>query len=231
MKTRIALFAGVSFISKDYAFRNRTPSRYVLSVMKTLGAIALLLLLAGCASTEPAQTEATSQTEVTQPDPNQAELNPAPEESEPETAESEGTEAQGAEPAESAAEPSVDPSPSATAKTTATPKQSETPKPTETAKPSATPKPTATPEPTVTAGPVFVSKAEVAKNNSRSSCWVIIDDSVYDLTKWIAQHPGGASNILNLCGRDGTSAFAGMHGGEARPSSVLQSYFFAELER
>jgi type IV secretory pathway VirB10-like protein len=221
MKTRIALFAGVSFISKDYAFRNRTHSTSVLLVMKTLGAIAVLLLLAGCASAEPATPEATSQTEVTQPDPNDAELNPAPEETSVESeasAEPEVSEPQASEPSEPAAEPSEEASPTATARPTAT------------AKPTSTPKPTATPEATVTAGPVFVSRAEVAKNNSRSSCLVIIDGSVYDLTKWIAQHPGGASNILNLCGSDGSSAFAGMHGGQARPSSTLQGYFFAELE-
>jgi cytochrome b involved in lipid metabolism len=187
--------------------------------MKTLGAIAVVLLLAGCASAEPATSEATSETEVTQPDPNAAEVNPAPEESEPEAAESEGAETQETETAEPAAEPTEEASPTSTAKPTAT------------AKPTSTPKPTATPEPTVTAGPVFVSKAEVAKNNSRSSCWVIIDGSVYDLTKWIPQHRGGAENILNLCGGDGTSAFTGMHGGAAKPSSVLQSYFFAELEK
>jgi cytochrome b involved in lipid metabolism len=222
MKTRIALFAGVSFILKDYAFRNRTHSTPVLLVMKTLGAIAVLLLLAGCASAEPATPEATSQTEVTQPDPNDAELNPSPEETSVESEaseESEVSEPQATETSESAAEPSEEASPTATKRPTAT------------AKPTLTPKPTATPEPTVTAGPVFVSKAEVAKNNSRSSCWVIIDGSVYDLTKWIAQHPGGASNILNLCGSDGTSAFEGMHGGAARPSSTLQGYFFAELEK
>ena len=194
----------------------------VLQHMKTLGAIAVLLLLAGCASAEPAPPGATSQTEVTQPDPNDAEVNPAPEETSEEgdtSAESEGSEPQASETSASAAEPSEEASPTATARPTATPK------------PTSTPKPTVTPEPTVTAGPVSVSKAEVAKNNSRSSCWVIIDGSVYDLTRWIAQHPGGASNILNLCGSDGTSAFEGMHGGEARPSSTLQGYFFAELER
>lgn len=187
--------------------------------MKTIGAIAVILLLAGCASAEPATPGATSQTEVTQPDPNDAQLNPAPEE-EPAEGEAESSKPESSEPqASETAEPVVGASPKATPKPTATPK------------PAATSKPTATPEPTVTAGPVFVSKAEVAKNNSRASCWVIIDGSVYDLTKWIAQHPGGASNILNLCGGDGTSSFSGMHGGEARPSSVLQNYFFAELER
>ena len=182
--------------------------------MKKLGTLLVILLLSGCAAAEPLAQEVVSETQSARPDPNDAQLNPAPEDSGEEAQES-----QSASPApEESAEASVEPTPTQTAKPTATPKAT------------ATPKPTATPEPTVTAGPVFVSRAEVAKNNSRSSCWVNIDGSVYDLTKWIAQHPGGASNILNLCGTDGSSAFSGMHGGEARPSSVLQNYFFAELE-
>lgn len=186
--------------------------------MRTFGALAILLLLAGCSTPAPTASVATTQAEIIQPDPNDAQLNAAPEESATETeaepSQPEGSETEAADPAE----PSEG-APASTAKPSATPK------------PTSTPKPTATPEPTVTAGPVFVSKAEVAKNNSRSSCWVIIDGSVYDLTKWIAQHPGGAGNILNLCGGDGTSSFTGMHGGESRPSNVLQNYFFAELER
>lgn len=187
--------------------------------MKLLGLVAISLLLVGCASPAPTSTEPAPES-TSQPDPNDAQLNPAPEETDPA-----GQEAEENEPAaEESAEASSEPVESQTAQPTSTPRA------TATAKPTATPKPTVTPEPTVTAGPVFVSRAEVAKNNSRSSCWVIIDGSVYDLTKWIAQHPGGASNILNLCGTDGSSAFSGMHGGEARPSSVLQNYFFAELE-
>ncbi len=189
--------------------------------MHLLGSLAIVLLLAGCASTAPSGEEVASETQTSRPDPNDAVVNPAPEESpaSPEPAES----------SPAASEPAESPEPSETSEAASTAKPTATAKPTTTAKPTASPKPT--PEPTVTAGPVFVSKAEVAKNNSRSSCWVIIDGSVYDLTKWIAQHPGGASAILNLCGGDGTQAFSSTHGGEARPSSVLQNYFFAELEK
>jgi cytochrome b involved in lipid metabolism len=204
-------------ISTDPISRKKVPGDRVLFTMKILGTIAILLLLAGC-STPAADNSATEvETQTSRPDPNAAELNPAPEDN---------TSAESTEATEDSAAESQAPEPSETK--SEEPAATSTPKPSATSKPTASPKPT--PEPTVTAGPVFVTKAEVAKNNSRSSCWVIIDGSVFDLTKWIAQHPGGSSAILNLCGGDGTDAFSGMHGGEARPSSTLQGYFFAELE-
>lgn len=50
--------------------------------------------------------------------------------------------------------------------------------------------------------------AQVAQHNSESDCWLVISDSVYDVTKFIPQHPGGAE-ILRGCGKDATSLFEG----------------------
>lgn len=66
--------------------------------------------------------------------------------------------------------------------------------------------------------------AEVATHNSQSSCYTAINGSVYDVTPFIQQHPGGAGAILSLCGTDGTAAFEGQHGGQSRPASELASY-------
>ncbi len=66
--------------------------------------------------------------------------------------------------------------------------------------------------------------AVVATHNSRTSCWTAISGSVYDLTGWIPNHPGGEAAILGLCGKDGTAAFAGKHGGDARPKTVLAGF-------
>ena len=73
--------------------------------------------------------------------------------------------------------------------------------------------------------------AAVAANNSNASCWVVIDNLVYDLTPWISKHPGGAGAIRGLCGGDGTEQFAGKHGGQATPASALKDYLMGELER
>ena len=93
--------------------------------------------------------------------------------------------------------------------------------------PSPSPSPTQTqaPEPEI----VGYTLAQVAEKNSSADCWVAIDGGVYDLTMWIRSHPGGAGAITQLCGTDGTSQFLGMHGGQARPASTLDGYYIGPL--
>jgi cytochrome b involved in lipid metabolism len=99
----------------------------------------------------------------------------------------------------------------------------------EEAEASPSPTPTATqtqaPEPEV----VGYTLAEVAQKNTSADCWVAIDGGVYDLTMWIRSHPGGSGAITQLCGKDGTSQFLSMHGGQSRPASTLDSYYIGPL--
>jgi len=69
----------------------------------------------------------------------------------------------------------------------------------------------------------------VAKHADASSCWSAINGNVYDLTKWVNQHPGGPRVILGLCGKDGTSGFVGQHGGQSRPETVLKGFLLGPL--
>lgn len=71
--------------------------------------------------------------------------------------------------------------------------------------------------------------ADVSIHNSVDSCWSIINGNVYDLTSYISRHPGGERNILRICGKDGSSAFEGQHGGESRPENILASYKIGSL--
>ncbi len=65
------------------------------------------------------------------------------------------------------------------------------------------------------------SMADVATHSTAQSCWTAIRGQAYDLTAWINKHPGGASAILSLCGKDGTVAFTNQHGGQPRPEQEL----------
>lgn len=73
--------------------------------------------------------------------------------------------------------------------------------------------------------------AEVGTHNSQTSCWSAINGSVYDLTRWIAAHPGGREAILYLCGIDGTAAFNQQHGGQARPERELAKLKIGTLQK
>ena len=57
----------------------------------------------------------------------------------------------------------------------------------------------------------YLSGHEVAKHNSRSSCWVIIFGKVYDVTDFLDSHPGGAQIILQYAGKDATAEYNPVH--------------------
>eukprot|EP00008_Paramoeba_atlantica_P006860 CAMPEP_0201487296 /NCGR_PEP_ID=MMETSP0151_2-20130828/12194_1 /ASSEMBLY_ACC=CAM_ASM_000257 /TAXON_ID=200890 /ORGANISM="Paramoeba atlantica, Strain 621/1 / CCAP 1560/9" /LENGTH=199 /DNA_ID=CAMNT_0047872295 /DNA_START=130 /DNA_END=729 /DNA_ORIENTATION=- len=48
---------------------------------------------------------------------------------------------------------------------------------------------------------------EVAEHNKPDDCWVIINDRVLDVTKFLEDHPGGDEKILEHAGGDATEDF------------------------
>lgn len=96
--------------------------------------------------------------------------------------------------------------------------------------PTATPtaKPTATPtSPSTQPGTYTV--AEVAKHNTGTDCWSVVNGNVYDLTPYVSSHPGGANVIKAICGKDGTAAFSGQHAGASRPNNTLDGFKLGTL--
>jgi cytochrome b involved in lipid metabolism len=93
--------------------------------------------------------------------------------------------------------------------------------------PDASAEPTATPSATAAAG--SFTAAEVAKHNTGTDCWSVVSGNVYDLTPYVSSHPGGASVIKAICGKDGSAAFAGQHSGASKPANVLASYKLGTL--
>jgi hypothetical protein len=87
--------------------------------------------------------------------------------------------------------------------------------------------------PSTPAAPAVVSYtlSQVASNNRSASCWSIIDGSVYNLTNWIASHPGGSSAITSLCGVDGTASFKAKHGSQSNPAQRLSMYLLGPLAK
>ncbi|KAI1465605.1 FMN-dependent dehydrogenase-domain-containing protein [Daldinia caldariorum] len=65
----------------------------------------------------------------------------------------------------------------------------------------------------------MLSGAEVAKHNSKESCWVVIHGHAYDVTEFLPEHPGGMGIILKYAGKDATEEFDPIH-----PPDTLDKY-------
>ncbi|PBP28447.1 FMN-dependent dehydrogenase [Diplocarpon rosae] len=60
---------------------------------------------------------------------------------------------------------------------------------------------------------------DIAKHNSRESCWVIVHGKAYDVTDFLPEHPGGSKIILKYAGKDATEEYEPIH-----PPDTLDKY-------
>lgn len=74
------------------------------------------------------------------------------------------------------------------------------------------------------------SLKQVAEHNDRNDAWVIVDDCVYDVTKFVNEHPGGWIPIRAFAGNDASDAFSNFHP-EAVYKGILPKYFIGRLEK
>ncbi|KZC13662.1 PREDICTED: cytochrome b5-like [Dufourea novaeangliae] len=51
------------------------------------------------------------------------------------------------------------------------------------------------------------SANEVARHNQENDLWIVYKDGVYDVTKFLKEHPGGEEVLIELGGRDATKCF------------------------
>ena len=124
---------------------------------------------------------------------------------------------------------SVSATPTLSQSATVKPSASATPSPSQSATQSPSPSKSATPSASVISGLTKLTLEEVKKHDSATSCWSIVYDKVFDLTKWITKHPGGAAVIRAICGKDGSDAFEGQHAGEGKPANQLSNYYLGKL--
>lgn len=77
--------------------------------------------------------------------------------------------------------------------------------------------------------PAALTRDQVQAHATPADCWSVVEGNVYDLTAWISEHPGGSGVIEGMCGRDATSDFLDMHGGQSRPQNELQAFLIGPL--
>ncbi|XP_042483206.1 cytochrome b5-like [Macadamia integrifolia] len=71
--------------------------------------------------------------------------------------------------------------------------------------------------------------AEVAGHNNSKDCWLIIGGKVYDVTKFLEDHPGGDEVLLSATGKDATDDFEDVgHSTSAR--TMMDEYYVGEID-
>lgn len=72
------------------------------------------------------------------------------------------------------------------------------------------------------------SLKEVAEHKDKKSTWIVISDNVYDVTKFLEEHPGGEEVLLEQAGKDATENFEDVgHSTDAR--TMMKEYLIGEL--
>uniref|UniRef100_A0A182M758 Cytochrome b5 heme-binding domain-containing protein n=1 Tax=Anopheles culicifacies TaxID=139723 RepID=A0A182M758_9DIPT len=51
------------------------------------------------------------------------------------------------------------------------------------------------------------SLAEVSQHNKQDDVWMVIHDKVYDVTKFLNEHPGGEEVLIEYAGKEATTEF------------------------
>jgi cytochrome b involved in lipid metabolism len=85
------------------------------------------------------------------------------------------------------------------------------------------------PKPINPAGTISLTNSEIKTHSSRSDCWSIVNANVYNLTSYVKNHPGGASVIENICGKNGSKAFVNQHNTQGKPNNVLDSFLLGPV--
>jgi len=73
------------------------------------------------------------------------------------------------------------------------------------------------------------TREEVAEHKTEGDCWLILHGNVYDVTKYLDEHPGGPEIIADNAGGDATDEFEDTgHSEDAR--ETLKKYLVGTVE-
>ncbi|KAK4482953.1 hypothetical protein RD792_010126 [Penstemon davidsonii] len=70
--------------------------------------------------------------------------------------------------------------------------------------------------------------AEISEHNTNKDCWLLINGKVYDVTKFLEDHPGGDEVLVNATGKDATDDFEDVaHSATAK--AMLEEFYVGDI--
>ncbi|KAI4356416.1 hypothetical protein L6164_000440 [Bauhinia variegata] len=71
--------------------------------------------------------------------------------------------------------------------------------------------------------------ADVSKHNTAKDCWLVIHGKVYDVTKFLEDHPGGDEVLLSSTGKDATDDFEDV-GHSSSATSMMNEFYVGDID-
>merc|ERR1711981_300532 len=70
---------------------------------------------------------------------------------------------------------------------------------------------------------------QVSHHNTENDCWMVINNKVLDVTKFLSEHPGGAEVLMDVAGKECTQEFNDV-GHSADAIQMLDDYIIGRLD-
>ncbi|RHZ62478.1 uncharacterized protein CDV56_108811 [Aspergillus thermomutatus] len=70
---------------------------------------------------------------------------------------------------------------------------------------------------------------DVAAHKGRSDLWIVVHGKVYDVSKYVQDHPGGPDVLIDVAGQDATAAYEDV-GHSEDANEILETYFIGTLK-
>ncbi|EPS64889.1 hypothetical protein M569_09892 [Genlisea aurea] len=71
--------------------------------------------------------------------------------------------------------------------------------------------------------------AEVSRHNTNKDCWLLINGKVYDVTKFLGEHPGGEDVLVFATGKDSTPEFEEV-GHSATAKKRMEEFYLGDID-
>ncbi|XP_019448742.1 PREDICTED: cytochrome b5-like [Lupinus angustifolius] len=71
--------------------------------------------------------------------------------------------------------------------------------------------------------------AEIAQHNKSNDCWLLIRGKVYNVTKFLNDHPGGDDVLLSSTGKDATDDFDDV-GHSSSAEAMLEEFYVGDID-